>query len=49
LLELKVGTDPALPRQQLTSHVYAFKADIVPDGAITTAKSVPAERLPDKP
>jgi trimeric autotransporter adhesin len=37
-LEIKVGTDaPLSPRQQLASVAYAFKADKVKDGAITTA------------
>src|SRR5262249_10938289 len=38
-LEIKVGTNlPLTPRQQLVSVAYAFKANTVPDGSITTNK-----------
>ena len=38
-LELQVNTDaPLSPRQRVTSVAYAFKANTVPDGAITTTK-----------
>ena len=37
-LEIKVGSDNPLPRQQFASVAFAFKANTVPDGAITTAK-----------
>lgn len=38
-LEMKVGTDdPITPRQQVASVAFAFKANTVPDGAITADK-----------
>ena len=37
-LEIQIGSDPALPRQQVGSVAYAFKANTVPDGAITSNK-----------
>jgi hypothetical protein len=49
-LEIKVGSDPALtPRQPLVSVAYAFKANTVPDNAITASKikdaSITASKL----
>jgi hypothetical protein len=49
-LEIKVGSDPALtPRQPLVSVAYAFKANTVPDNAITAGKikdgSITASKL----
>lgn len=41
-LEIKVGNDaPLTPRQPFASVAFAFKANTVPDGAITTAKLAP--------
>jgi hypothetical protein len=49
-LEIKVGSDPVLtPRQPLVSVAYAFKANTVPDTAITASKikdaSITASKL----
>ena len=37
-LQIQVGSDNPLPRQQFASVAFAFKANTVPDGAITAAK-----------
>ena len=48
-LQIQVGSASPLPRQQFASVAFAFKANTVPDGAITTAKvadgAIPAVKL----
>lgn len=48
-LQIQIGNDPPLaPRQQLVTSAYAFKANSVPDGAITSASLADGSVTPSK-
>ena len=47
-IQIGTGTTPLTPRQQLVTVAHAFKADIVPDNSITSAKIAPGAVGPNQ-